>query len=103
MNVKVRIMGTAVETENSERIFGKNTEFNRFGLISATLLIVGTLGGLAAGLGAIEYVWALIAIVVPTMLTLSLLLAVAPMKYILGAGIVSVIVDVLFIAYFLLT
>ena len=103
MNVKVRIMGTAVETENSERIFGNNTEFNRFGLISATLLIVGTLGGLAVGLGAIEYVWALIAIVVPTMLTLRLLLAVAPMKYILGAGIVSVIVDVLFIAYFLLT
>lgn len=99
-------MGTAVETENSKRIFGKNTEFNRFGLTSASLLIVGTLGGLAAGLGglgAIEYVWALVAIVVPTMLTLSLLMAVAPMKYILGAGIVSVIVDVLFIAYFLLT
>ena len=99
-------MGTAVETENSEIIFGMNTEFSRFGLISATLLIVGTLGGLAVGhvgLGAIEYVWALIVIVVPTMLTLSLLLAVAPMKYILGAGIVSVIVDVLFIAYFLLT
>lgn len=103
MNVKVRIMGTAVETKGSDRIFGENTEFNRFGLISATLLIVGTLGGLAVGLGAIDYVWALVAIVLPTMLTLSLLLAVAPMKYILGAGIVSVIVDVLFIAYFLLT
>ncbi len=90
-------------TTDGEKIFGVNTEFHRFGLISATLLIVGVMGGMAVGLGAIENVLALIMIVIPTMLTLSLLLAVAPMKYILGAGIVSVIVDVLFITYFLLT
>lgn len=90
-------------TTDGEKIFGVNTEFHRFGLISATLLIVGVMGGMAVGLGAIENVLALIMIVIPTMLTLSLLLAVAPMKYILGSGIVSVIVDVLFITYFLLT
>ena len=89
-------------TTNGEKIFGINTEFHRFGLISATLLIVGVMGGMAVGLGGIEHVYALIMIVIPTMLTVSLLLAVAPMKYILGAGIVSVIVDVLFITYFLL-
>lgn len=92
-----------VTTTDGEKIFGLNTEFHRFGLISAILLIVGVFGGMAVGLGGIENVFSLILIVVPTMTTLSLLLAVAPMKYIIAAGTVSVIVDVLFITYFLLT
>lgn len=87
----------------SDKILGKNIEFHRFGLICAVLLLVGCLGGFAVGLGGIESVGALAAIVVPTMATLSLLLAVAPMKYIMVAGTVSVVVDVLFITYFLLT
>lgn len=90
-------------TTDGEKIFGINTEFHRFGLISATLLIVGVAGGLTVGLGAIESIIALVMVVIPTMTTLSLLLAVAPMKYILWSGIVSLIVDVLFITYFLLT
>ena len=90
-------------TTSGENIFGINTEFHRFGLISAILLIVGVAGGLAVGLGAIENVLSLTLVVIPTMTTLSLLLAVAPMKYIMAAGGVSLIVDVMFITYFLLT
>lgn len=90
------------QIETTDRIFGKNTEFHRFGLISAVLLITGCLGGLAVGLGAVNSVVALTMIVIPMMATLSLLLAVAPMKYILGAGTVSVTIDLLFIAYYLL-
>lgn len=90
-------------TATGEKIFGINTEFHRFGLISAILLIVGVAGGLAVGLGAIESVWSLTLIVIPTMTTLSLLLAVAPMKYIIAAGGVSLILDVMFITYYLLT
>jgi hypothetical protein len=89
-------------TESAEIIFSKNTEFNRFGLICATLLIVGCTGGLAVGLGAIGYVGALIAVVIPTMITLSLLLAVAPMKYITTAGLISTVINLLMIAYFLI-
>ena len=90
-------------TTSGEKIFGINTEFHRFGLISAILLVVGVAGGLAVGLGAIENVLSLTLVVIPTMTTLSLLLAVAPMKYIMAAGGVSLIVDVMFITYFLLT
>ena len=90
-------------TTSGEKIFGINTEFHRFGLISAILLIVGVAGGLAVGLGAIENVLSLTLVVIPTMTTLSLLLAVAPMKYIMAAGGVSLIGDVMFITYFLLT
>lgn len=89
-------------TESGEKIFATNTEFNRFGLISALLLIVGCTGGVAVGLGAVESTLALIFIVIPTMTTLSLLLAVSPMKYILVSGIIATIINLLFIAYYII-
>ncbi len=88
-------------TGNAEEIF-KNTEFNRFGLISAILMIVGCLGGLTIGMGAIEQVWMITLVVIPTMTTLSLLLAVAPMKFIIAAASGAVLIDLLFLSYFLL-
>ncbi len=88
-------------TGNAEDVF-QNTEFNRFGLISAILLIVGCLGGLTIGMGAIEHVWMITLVIIPTMTTLSLLLAVAPMKLIITAGSVAVLIDLLFISYFLI-
>lgn len=86
--------------KSNDKIFA-NSEFNRFGLISAILLIVGTLGGLTVGMGAVNEVWSLILIVVPTMTTLSLLIAVAPMKYIMTSAIVAVAIDLLFMLYLL--
>lgn len=77
------------------------SEFNRFGLIAAILTIVGCMGGFAVGLGAIESTIALIIIVIPTMLTLSLLLAVAPMKWIFNA-VACLAIDAMFIVYYLL-
>jgi len=90
------------DLKKTDGIFS-NAEFNRFGLISAILLIVGCLGGLTVGMGAVEHVWTLILIVVPTMTTLSLLLAVAPMKYIITSGIIATFIDLVFITYYLLT
>lgn len=87
----------------STKTFEQNTEFNRFGLISVILLIIGCLGGVAVGLGAINYIGTLIAVVVPTMLTLSFLLAVAPMRWIITSGAVAVSIDVLLILYFSFT
>lgn len=90
-------MSVSVETN------GNNTsEFNRFGIISMLILIIGCIGGIAVGLGAINYTSTLIMVVVPTMTTLSLLLAVAPMKWIYYSAGVSLIIDVILIVYFLL-
>jgi len=86
----------------SEQNVLKESEFNRFGLISIILLVVGCVGGIAVGLGAIKYVFTLVLVVVPTMMTLSLLLAVAPMKWIWRGAIISVSIDMLLILYFLL-
>jgi hypothetical protein len=83
--------------------FMENSEFNRFGLICVILIIVGCLGGLTVGFGAIQYTGTLIAVVVPTMSTLSLLIAVAPMRYIYFSAAVSIVIDILLIAYFSLT
>ncbi len=90
------------QTNNEVSIF-KEANFNRFGLISAILLIVGCLGGITVGLGAINNILALTAVVIPTMATLSLLLAVAPMKYIINVAILAVSIDIILIIYYLFT
>ncbi len=77
-------------------------EDNRYGWISIVILIVGCLGGMTVGLGAIGSTFALISIVVPTMLTLSLLLAVAPMRWIAYSSIACTCIDLIFLAYYLL-
>lgn len=92
-------MGTNME---KEQIFGGNTEFNRYGLISAVLLIVGCMGGLAVGLGAVEHVLTLSLVVLPTMATLSFILAVAPMRIILTIGSIAAAIDAILIAYYLI-
>jgi hypothetical protein len=86
-------------------IFGRylaDSEFNRFGLIFVILTLVGCLGGIAVGMGAINNTLALVMVTIPTMLTLSLLLAVAPMRWILSAASVAVLLDVLMILYYTL-
>jgi hypothetical protein len=87
----------------SQSDFIKNVEFNRFGLISVILILVGCLGGLTVGLGAIESTVALIVVIIPTMTTLSFLLAVFPMKWILSAAAVSLSIDLILMTYYLLT
>ena len=77
-------------------------EDNRYGWISIVILIVGCLGGMTVGLGALGSTFALISIVVPTMITLSLLLAVAPMRWIALSAITCASIDLIFLAYFLL-
>jgi ABC-type multidrug transport system permease subunit len=69
----------------------------RFGVIAITLLIIGCLGGVAMSYGAALHMWSLIAVVIPTMTTLSLLLAVAPMRWILNTFIVTLLVDIVVI------
>jgi hypothetical protein len=79
----------------------KEMEFNRFGWIAIILLVVGCLGGLTVGMGALQSTFALIVILIPTMLTLSFLLSVAPMKWIATSTIVTVGIDLLFFGYYL--
>lgn len=78
-------------------------EFNRFGLITIVLLIVGCLGGIAVGMGAINNTFTLAMVVFPTMTTLSLVLSVSPMKWIIGATAICAVIDITFITFYALT
>ncbi|MFK7785686.1 MAG: hypothetical protein AB8B56_11250 [Crocinitomicaceae bacterium] len=87
---------------NQNYAWEKDAEFNRFGLITVFILIVGCLGGITVGMGAIDHLWSLILVVIPTMTTLSLLLAVAPMRYIFYATALSIAIDIILLVYFLI-
>ena len=75
-------------------------DFNRYGVICIILLIVGCLGGITVWAGAIESVFGLSLVVIPTMTTLSLLLAVARMKWILNLAYLSICIDLLLLIYY---
>lgn len=94
-------MTTISNTDHSESNFFKESEFNRFGIICIIITVVGCLGGTAVGMGAIQSTLALTVVIIPTMATLSLLLAVAPMKQIFVAATISVLIDLLLIVYYL--
>ena len=92
----------AHQNSGIETDFTKAIEFNRFGLISMIILVIGCLGGITVGFGAINYTVTLVMVVIPTMTTLSLLLAVAPMRWIVISGLSSIAIDVILLVYFLL-
>lgn len=88
-------MSNVASVENGfwDKMFNGNLEINRYAIISAVLLIVGCLGGLTVGYGAINHTWQLIIVIIPTMTTLSLLLAVSPLKWILNMAVISVLIN----------
>jgi hypothetical protein len=92
------IMSATTHTNTGNSFYSKfiaYCEENRFGMISAILLIVGCAGGITVGLGGIGNDIALIALIASTMFCLSMILAVAPMKYVVGAGLAAAIIDIL--------
>jgi hypothetical protein len=96
-------MEVKAQPQNNFEKLLSDSEFNRFGLIAVILTVVGCLGGIAVGLGAIESTVALTAVIIPTMATLSLLLAVAPMRYILTATGISLFIDIALILFYSFT
>lgn len=92
--LKFNFKNMNVESQTSE------LDQNRHGLIAIIILIIGCLGGITVGYKAIESVFTLSLVIIPTMTTLSLLLAVAPMKWIIRMTIVCVAIDLLLLTYY---
>jgi hypothetical protein len=78
-----------------KKLLGENLEENRLGIISIVLLVVGCLGGITVGLGAIHHTYQLFLVVLPSMLTLSFLIALAPLKQILNLAVITIIIDLI--------
>lgn len=91
-----------MDNSNTDHLTGLNklvadADYNRFSVISAILIFTGCLGGINVGVGGLSSTFQLIATVVPTMATLSLILSLAPMRLILGAAAIATIIDVILI------
>lgn len=80
-----------------------DASINRYGIISILLLFVGCGGGIAVGLGALDSAVQLVLLVVPTMMALAMILAVAPMKAIVYTSIAAIIIDIMVIVFNALT
>lgn len=74
-------------------------ETNRFGTKSIVILIIGCLGGITVSQGAYASWIQLSILIVPLMTTVVLLLAVLPMRWILNAMAVTVLIDIAVLLY----
>ncbi|MES2566880.1 MAG: hypothetical protein V4565_08435 [Bacteroidota bacterium] len=87
------------EAKNSITAFWSKMEFNRFGIISMLVVFIGCLGGAAAAYGAQDDTIKLALIAFPTIISLALVLAVAPMRVILYLSGVAVLLDLIILIF----
>jgi len=69
-------------------------ENNRFGTVSIVILIIGCIGGITVSQGAYDSWIQLSILIVPLMVTVVMLLAVLPMRWIMNAMAITVLIDV---------
>lgn len=83
------------------KLFGEY-EFNRYGIISMILIAVVCLGGVGVALGGLSSAVVLALLLIPTMATLTFILAVAPMRWILYTALASMAISSIVIIYYIL-
>lgn len=81
---------TAVKTG-----FWESMEWNRFGIIPIVLLLIGCVGGIAAGFGAFNDLLRISLVAFPTIISLALVLAVSPMRVIFFSAAVALVCDII--------
>jgi hypothetical protein len=86
-------------TTNSMTAFWEMLEFNRFGIISMLVVILGCMGGMAASFGAGANALKLAMIAFPTIISLALILAVSPMKGIMYLSVIALILDLIVLIF----
>lgn len=79
------------------RVFGFETEENRYGTGSLILLTIACLGGCVVGTGGMNSMLELMLAIFPTVTVLSLILAVQPMKTILKVSVPVAFLQILMI------
>jgi phage shock protein PspC (stress-responsive transcriptional regulator) len=92
-----RIAGSligATSTVKKPTTFWEVMEFSRFGIISMAVAILGIIGGFAASYGAHDNLIELAAVAFPTIIALSMILAVTPMKVIFYVSSLALLLDI---------
>jgi hypothetical protein len=90
--------GIAKSSTSALTKFWENVEFNRFGIISMQLFIMGCVSGLAAAFGAQGDMVKLSLVAFPTIISLAATLAVSPMKAILYLTSFAILCDLVVLA-----
>lgn len=98
-NATIANAQSQVSQQKTVTDFWKNAEFNRFGIIPVLLLLVACTGGFAASYGAGDSAFRIGMVAFPSIIALSLMLAVAPMRLIFWSSAIAIILD-LFILIF---
>jgi hypothetical protein len=94
MNKEENVTGIAI----INKIFF-DANLNRYGIMAVLIVVVGCLGGIAVGTGGIESTFQLFLLAFSTMFALSMMLAVAPMKWIIWSGLLAILIDIVVISY----
>ena len=98
MNLEENVTGIAIV----DKVFF-DANLNRYGIMAILLLVVGCLGGVAVGTGSLDSLWQLFLLAFSTMFSLSMMLALAPMKWVIWSGILAIIIDIVLIAFNLIS
>ncbi|MCZ8285016.1 MAG: hypothetical protein O9353_06130 [Bacteroidia bacterium] len=92
--------GTTSHSENKMvSSIWDSMEFNRFGIISILVVLIGCTGGIAASFGAGDSLIKLAMIAFPSIISLALILAVAPMRVITYMAALAITMDILVFAF----
>ena len=80
-----------------DRIIGGEIEFNRYGIYSIALLLIGILAGVAVFCGAMSSPVTIAILIVPTMASLVMILGVAPMRLLIWTVLITCLIDIIMI------
>jgi len=92
-SVTINAVKSATHTQPMSA-FWQKLEFSRYGAISMILTIIGCMGGFAASFGAGDNIFKIALIVFPTILSLAFMLAVMPMRLIVWASSIALLIDI---------
>ena len=105
-------METTIKTSQSKTIaetkqlsnaaassFWGDMERHRFGVIPIIAVIIGCMGGIAAAFGAEAETFKLALVAFSSILSLAFVLAVAPMRVIIYASVIALLLDIIVLVF----
>lgn len=96
---KSKVAISKEKTENGLTFLFGDYEFNRFGISAIMLLVMVCAAGVAVGLGAMSSTFEIALLVFPTVITLSFIIGVAPMKLIIYGFFTSIAMSTMLSLY----
>jgi len=93
---KQQTINDSTEIANAKPMssFWQMAEFNRYGIMAMMLVVLGCMGGFAASYAAGNNEFKIALVAFPTILSLSFMLAVMPMRLIVWSSSIAIALDI---------